>query len=148
MRIAPISPVIRNNNFKVNQLNSLITFGYQKRTVKSGDLSSYDSFVKEHPGAQVPQVEAHKYQLSLKVEEAIKEENYLEAIKTKIKIAQICKEQGHEKDAYILEEGIRELYVALPKYQKEDAKKEIAEYNLLMAEYIEEDIAKRTAFMD
>ena len=97
MRIAPISPVIRNNNFKVNQLNSLITFGYSKRSVKPGDLSSYDSFVKEHPGAQVPQVEAHKCQLSLKVEEAIEEENYLEAIKTKIKIAQICKEQGYEK---------------------------------------------------
>ena len=148
MRIAPISPVIRNNNFKVNQLNSLITFGYQKRNFKAGDLSSYYSFVRENPGAQVPSFEAAKYQLSVGVEEAIKEENYLEAIKGKIKIAQICKDHGQEKDAYMLEEGIRELYVALPKYQKEDAKKEIAEYNLLMAEYIEEDIAKRNAFMD
>ncbi len=146
MRIAAISPVVRNNNFKVS--NPLISFGYNKRSVEPGNLSAYDTFVKNHPGAQVPRVEGVKYQISLDVEDAIKEENYLQAIKLKIQIAKICKEQGNEKDAYMLEEGIRELYDALPKYQKEDAKTVIGEYNLLMAEYIDEDIAQRKAFTD
>ncbi|MBQ7286446.1 MAG: hypothetical protein IJW73_01640, partial [Candidatus Gastranaerophilales bacterium] len=72
-------------------------------------------------------------------EEFIEEENYLQALKTKIEIASICQTLGQTRDAYLLETTIRELYAALPKYQKEEAREAISHYNFDMARYIDKD---------
>ena len=81
-----------------------------------------------------------KYQLSLKVQNAQSEHNFLEVIKYKIQIAQICQEQNKSQDAYRLEEGIREAYAMLSDFEKVQAKSIIADYNSDMALYIDQDI--------
>ena len=104
----------------------------------SDDLSAYDDYC----GPQPPQIEIEKYRISKAVDKYIEEENYLSAIKGKIKLASICKSQGKENDAFILEESIRRLYKDLPRYQRNEAKDIIRSYNHDMAEYIDEDIKR------
>ncbi len=53
--------------------------------------------------------EAQKYRLSWLAEHAIQKENYLDAAELKYKIAQICRKQGKERDAYLLEHSAFEL---------------------------------------
>ncbi|MBQ8635655.1 hypothetical protein IJ425_05840 [bacterium] len=114
--------------------------GYRKRHVENGNLNGYERFGQEFPGATPPAIEQEKFRLSMRAEEQISDENYLEAIKTKITIADICRQQGNQRDTFLLEQTTRQLYAALPKYQKEEAKGIIAEYNEDMAKYIDEDI--------
>ena len=139
---------INETKFSTTNLNNLPHYpllnfeGYPKRHVQNGDLSAYDRFNEEFPGAIPPAVEQEKFRLSMRAEEQINDENYLEAIKTKITIADICRHQGNDRDAFLLEETTRQLYAALPKYQKEEARSVIAEYNEDMAKYIDEDIKR------
>lgn len=102
------------------------------------DLSAYD----DYEGPQPPQIEIEKYKISKAVDESIENEDYLSAIKGKVKLAFICKKQGKESDSYILEESIRRLYKDLPRYQREEAKNVIRDYNYDMAQYIDEDIKR------
>lgn len=102
------------------------------------DLSAYDNY----RGPQPPEIEQRKYEISRKVDDDINNENYLSAIKGKIKLAEICHGQGKDDDAYMIEESIRKLYKGLPRYQKTEAKSEIRNYNYNMAEYIDKDIEK------
>lgn len=53
--------------------------------------------------------EAKKYELSWLVEQAIEQEDYLRAAAFKEKIAQICRKQGKERDAHLLEHSAFEL---------------------------------------
>lgn len=102
----------------------------------SDDLSPYD----DYDGPQPPLIEIRKYRISKAVQDYIKEEDYLSAIKGKLELASICRDQGKECDTFILEESIRRLYKDLPIYQREEAKDAIRAYNYDMAEYIDEDI--------
>lgn len=106
------------------------------------DFSAYGEWTRNHPGGTPPDIEIGKYRASLKVQEYIDNEDYLSAIKGKLRLAEINKKQGNDEDAFLLEEGIRKLYKDLPKYQKEEAKVEISKYNSDMAKYIDEDIKK------
>lgn len=113
----------------------------EKRVVPNGDLSAYNDYQPDIAGKRPPEIEEHKFNLSMQAEEYISEENYLEAIRTKIAIAEICRTQGKQRDTYLLEQTTRDLYAALPKYQKKDAKDIIAKYNQDMAKYIDQDVA-------
>ena len=81
-----------------------------------------------------------KYNLSKSIQQNIEEKDYLSAIRGKLTLAEICKTQHKEDDAYMPEESIRRLYKDLPKYQRNDAKSAISCYNPDMAQYIDEDI--------
>lgn len=100
------------------------------------DLSDYNNY----SGPQPPELEIKKYRISCKVDNAIAEDNYLEAIKGKLELAKICRWQGKERDTFILEESIRRLYKDLPRYQRGEAKSAIRPYNEDMANYIDKDI--------
>jgi hypothetical protein len=102
------------------------------------DLAPYN----EYEGPQPPDIEIDKFALTKQVKKDIEEENYLSAIEGKIEIAKICKEQGKDSDAYLLEESIRKLYKELPKYQRAEAKEVISDYNSDMAKYIDRDTQK------
>lgn len=119
----------------------------------SGSDSDYDDLIREinyqtdslqayeeYNGDTIPLIEQKKYQITLKVQKAQSELNFLEVIKYKIQLAQICQEQNKSKDAYMLEEGIRSAYAMLSDFEKNQAKSIIADYNYDMARYIDQDI--------
>lgn len=114
-----------------------VNFG-AKRNYGSDDMSSYENYY----GPQPPAIEIKKYALSKQIAEYIENEDYLSAIKSKVDLASICREQGKDRDAFILEESIRKLYKDLPKYQKPEAKDAIRPYNNDMARYIDKDIER------
>lgn len=115
-----------------------VNFGAKKYNYGSDDLSPYNTY----SGPTPPEIEMKKYRLSVQIENYINEDNYLEAIKGKLALARICKSQGKDGDAFILEESIRRLYKDLPRYQRSDAKAQISTYNSDMAKYIDEDIKR------
>lgn len=114
-----------------------VNFG-AKRNYGRDDLSLYDTY----SGPRPPEIEIKKYIITRQVDEHIEMEDYLSAIKGKIDLARICKSQGKDDDAFILEESIRRLYKDLPKYQKSEAKRAISTYNKDMAKYIDKDIER------
>lgn len=116
---------------------SKVNFG-SRYSYGDDDLSPY----YEYDGPQPPQIEIEKYRISKAVDNFIKEEDYLSAIKGKIQLASICKNQGKDSDSYILEESVRRLYKDLPFYQRNEAKAVIRNYNHDMAAYIDEDIKR------
>ena len=122
--------------FALSQMPN-VNFG-SRYNYGNDDLSAYEDYV----GAQPPEIEIRKYNISKKVDADIKNEDYLSAIKGKLELAKICRLQDKDDDAYNLEESIRRLYKDLPKYQRADAKEEIANYNEDMAYYIDEDIKR------
>jgi len=164
MKITSVTPLISRNNFAIQKctkprkeinetsfgttnLNNLPSYqlinfnAHSKRIVPNGDLSAYTEYQGDISGKKPPEIEEYKFNLSMQAEEYISEENYLEAIRTKIAIAEICRAQGKQRDTHLLEQTTRELYVALPKYQKQEAKDIIALYNEDMAKYIDQDVA-------
>lgn len=112
-----------------------VSFG-AKRNYGKDSLSAYDNY----SGPRPPEIEIKKYIITRQVAEYIENEDYLSAIKGKLRLAEICKKQGKDSDAFILEESVRKLYKDLPKYQRSEAKSEIADYNVDMATYIDRDI--------
>ena len=100
------------------------------------DLSAYENY----DGPLPPDIEVEKYKRSVKVQEAIDEGRYLDAIQGKISLARIVRRQGKERDAFLLETSIRELYKCLPLSQKAQARNIISTYNIDMAAHIDEDI--------
>lgn len=112
-----------------------VSFG-AKRNYGKDSLDAYNNY----SGPTPPEIEVKKYIITRQVSEHIENEDYLSAIKGKLLLAEICKEQGKDGDAFILEESVRKLYKDLPKYQRAEAKSEIAGYNEDMAEYIDRDI--------
>ncbi len=133
---SPQKPVSVPANIALAQF-SKVNFGGRYNYGRD-DLSAY----YEYDGPKPPQIEIKKYQISKEVDKFIEEEDYLSAIKGKIQLASICKEQGKDSDAYILEESVRRLYKDLPFYQKSEAKEVISDYNFDMAAYIDEDIKR------
>lgn len=115
-----------------------VSFSGKHYNYGQDDFSDYDNY----SGPQPPQIELEKYQISRQVQEDIDDENYLSAISGKIKLARIVRKQGKERDAYLLENSIRDLYKDLPIYQRNEAKRIIAEYNHDMAKYIDDDIRR------
>lgn len=105
---------------------------------KKDDLSAY----YDYNGDSIPHIEMEKYRISEVVNEALGRDDYLTAIKGKARIAQICKSQGKEDDAFMLEESIRGLYSEMPYSQRNSAKNIISSYNKDMADYIDEDILR------
>jgi len=120
----------------VSMLSQMPNVSFKGYNYKKDNLSAYDNY----SGPTPPAIEQKKYRISVQVQEDIENENYLAAIKGKIELAKICKSQGKESDAYILEESVRDLYSDLPKYQRNSAKSIIRSYNRDMADYIDDDI--------
>ena len=112
-----------------------VSFGAKHYNYGKDDFTPYD----EYDGPTPPQIEMEKYRRSIQIQKDIDDENYLAAIRGKIELARICRSQGKEDDAYMLENSIRELYKDLPRYQREDAKSIISQYNHDMAKYIDKD---------
>ena len=159
MKVTSITPLVARNNFSTfkksqpkslsanySEINlnaqpnyALINFGYSRKKVQNGDLTPYEIAGRLNPHAEIPKEEHKKFKLSVAAEKFIEEENYLEALRTKVEIASICQELHQTRDAYLLETTIRELYAALPKYQREEAKEIISHYNFDMAKYIDKD---------
>ena len=159
MKITSVTPMVSKNHFgaikksqpkslntsysEINLNNlpnyALINFGHSRKKVQNGDLTPYEIAGRMNPHAEISKEEHRKFKLSVAAEEFIEEENYLQALKTKIEIASICQTLGQTRDAYLLETTIRELYAALPKYQKEEAREAISHYNFDMARYIDKD---------
>ena len=159
MKITSFTPMVSNNHFctikksqpkslntsysEINLNNlpnyALINFGYSRKKVQNGDLTPYEIAGRMNPHAEIPKEEHRKFNLSVAAEKFIEEENYLEALRTKVEIASICQELHQTRDAFLLETTIRELYAALPKYQREEAKEIISHYNFDMAKYIDKD---------
>ena len=140
--------VITNENTQSNEIHQSVfgaialaqmpnvSFGNKHFNYGKDNFDAYDNY----QGPPPPQIEIEKYRKSLEVQKNIDEENYLAAIQGKIELARICRKQGNEKDAFMLENSIRDLYKDLPKYQRDQAKMMIGDYNHDMAKYIDIDI--------
>ena len=115
-----------------------VSFTAKKRNYGRDNFDPYYSY----RGPQPPEIEMQKFNLSERIQQDIDDEDYLSAIKGKIILAKVCKSQDKEEDAFMLEESIRRLYKDLPKYQKQDAKDAIKEYNADMAKQIDKDIER------
>lgn len=123
-----------STTYDLGQLTNLPTKNilaqFSRISFKGEDLSAYDSYRGEKP----PAIEIEKYHLSRQVEQLIEEERYAEAISLKLELARICKGQGKERDAFMLERGIESYYSKIPESQRAAVKAEIAEYNQEMAD--------------
>lgn len=121
---------------KYEELKSVLLKDYYSFEVD--DLSAYDNY----QGGPIPSIEILKYRLSKKA--TIAQENYrfLEVIQLKLKLAEICIRQDKSNDVYMLEEGIRKMYMQLTSQEKYKAKKFINDYNKDMALYIDQDILR------
>lgn len=100
------------------------------------NLFAYD----DYQGGFIPPIEMLKFRLSEKAAIAQKKRYFLEVIQIKLKLAEICISQGKEDDVYMLEEGVRKMYMLLTTQEKYKAKKIISNYNKDMAMYIDQDI--------
>ena len=109
---------------------------------KGNDIDDNLNAYNNYSGGPIPAIEMDKYSISVRVNNAIESGDYIEAIKGKIALSRICKNQGKETDAFMLEEGIRRLYTKLEGDEKTVAKYEIRRYNKDMADYIDEDVKK------
>ena len=87
-----------------------------------------------------PELEIKKYNISKDVQRYIENEDYLSAIKGKLKLAEICRSQKKKEDTFYLEDSIKRLYNELPKYQKNEAKDLIRTYSKDMVTHIDRDI--------
>ena len=98
------------------------------------DLSAYENY----KGTTPPDIEREKYERSCRVADDIENGRYVSAIGGKIALARICHNQGEEREAYMLEQGIKQLYKEIPdKIDKGTAKILIGEFNPEMAEYLD-----------
>lgn len=122
-----------SNTKQIQNLVSCPTLLYISQIPKINFSSNTNNFL-------TPDIEIKKYDLSKDVQRHIENEDFLSAIKGKLELAQICKSQKKENDAFYLEESIRILYDGLPKYQKNEAKDAIRKYNYDMALYIDQDV--------
>lgn len=102
------------------------------------DLSKYQNY----NGTLAPEIELEKFAISKRVATSVESGDYLSAIKGKIELAQICREQGKYEDCFFLEQGIRKIYSQMSASQKQEAWPEIYNYNNDMARFIEKDIAE------
>lgn len=71
----------------------------------SGDLSPYENY----RGPTPPAIEQEKYLRSIEIERLIAFGEYLKAANAKEGLAAICRSQGNERDAYLLEKSAYEL---------------------------------------
>lgn len=102
------------------------------------DLSKYQNY----DGGMTSEIELEKFAISKQVAQSIEYKDYFSAIKGKIDLARICREQGKEEDCYFLEQGIRRLYAKMPESERYNAWALIYYYNNNMARFIEKDIAE------
>ena len=132
---AQVSVSAEDTNFKRVSSSQVLS---QMPNVSFGryhdDLSPYFNY----DGPTPPEIEHQKYYLSYVIERDIEQGNFVSAIGGKIRLATICRGQGKERDAYMLEEGMKALYKEIPtRKDKKAAKKLIGEYNPEMAEYLD-----------
>lgn len=71
----------------------------------NGDLSPYENY----RGPTPPAIEQEKYRRSVEIERLIAVGEYLKAADAKEGLAAICRSQGNERDAYLLENSAYEL---------------------------------------
>lgn len=69
------------------------------------DLDPYHNYNGSHP----PEIEQHKYRLSLAAKEKAEINEYIEAARIKLELAEICRFQGKDGDAYMLEVSAHKL---------------------------------------
>ncbi len=126
----PAADTVNISKVSANQFLSQmpnVSFGKYK-----DDLTPYTEYNgSENP----PKIEKDKFAISQKVEADIEKGDYLSAIGGKINLALICRGQGKERDAFMLEEGIKALFTEIPDKQgRETARALLAGYNAKMAE--------------
>ncbi len=73
--------------------------------VKAPSFKSYEN----HDGSPIPEIEQVKYHKTMEAEHHIQNGDYASAAKVKFEIADICRRQGKERDAYLLECGAKKL---------------------------------------
>ncbi len=88
------------------------------------DLSAYENSNDPYPS----EIEQRKYRLTVSAAKDIEQGDYLNAIKKKIHIADICRAQGKMDDAAKLMAGANRLLHELPKYQIIEAIQLISNY--------------------
>ena len=84
--------------------------------------------------------EAKKMQLTLSADRNTQEHRYLDAVKDKIKIARILAEQHYERDKFLTEEGIRQIYKLADSADRNDIYDAVWNYNPDMARGLNSDI--------
>ncbi len=94
------------------------------------DLSAYEELQTEEPS----EMEQYKYTLSKKANGYKWENRPFSALVAKLQLASICKSQNKERDAFLLEEGVKELFRALPREYFDAAYDLIEDYNPEMAQ--------------
>lgn len=77
--------------------------------------------------------EARKMQLTLSATRKVEQHNYVDAVKDKIKIAKILKKQDKERDKFLTEEGIRQIYALADEASKDEIHDVVWNYNPDMA---------------
>ena len=85
-------------------------------------------------------LEARKMQLTLSADRNTEEHRYLDAVKDKIKIARILAEQHYERDKFLTEEGIRQIYKLANKADRNDIYDAVWNYNPDMARGLNADL--------
>lgn len=113
---------------------------FQFSNISFGKLEDNLSKYRNYDGDMAPEIELEKFAISKQVATNIESGDYLSAIKGKIKLAQICREQGKHEDCFFLEQGIRRIYAQMSASQRQEVWPEIYNYNNDMARFIEKDI--------
>ena len=73
--------------------------------------------------------ELRKAHLTYSADKAEQQKEYLQAIRYRIRIANILAKQGKQRDQYLVEQSIRNTYKQLERYDKAKIEDEILEYN-------------------
>ena len=98
------------------------------------------SFGKSKTLSANDEIEIQKQLLTDIAERDLKSGRKVEALEKKLQIAKLCKEQGQEYNAFLLEDGVRDLYKNMRPYERDSAIEAIRKYNPDMAENIDKDI--------
>ena len=98
------------------------------------------SFGKSKTLSKNDEIEIQKQLLTDVAESDLKSGRKVEALEKKLQIAKLCKKQGQEYNAFLLEDGVRDLYKNMRPYERDSAIEAIRKYNPDMAENIDKDI--------
>ena len=99
----------------INATNRNASLGYLK-TKNINFRGDYDwSKYENHDGSPIPEIEAKKYNLSREAEALEKMDKIAEAAEKWFDVANLCRQGGKERDAYLCETTARNLLRRLRK---------------------------------
>ena len=81
--------------------------------------------------------EVKKMKLTLRADNKLERHDYIGAVQDKIKIAKILERQGKERDKFLTEEGIRQIYTLADYDSKNEITAAVWNYNPDMAKSLE-----------